>query len=331
MEDLRSLYPFKFHPIFKNKIWGGSLLTRMAGAKSCDGVGENWVLSAHAEDDSVIANGFLEDNTLEELIEVYMDDLLGEKVFRIYQNEFPLLFKLIDAHDNLSIQVHPDDEAAQRNHGDGARGKTEMWYVMEAEPGAQLVVGFKQDITLQQYKEAVNNNTVEQLLQWIEVKPGDVIFLPPGLVHAIGKGILLAEIQQSSDITYRIYDYNRRDNNGNLRPLHIAEAQDVVSLSAMPQPKLSYQIAHNTAVELTKCDYFVTNLLSVTSSIQRNYQELGSFVVLLCVQGKVTVKSAEHVNELNVGEVLFVPASLPDVTIVATSKNEARLLETYIP
>lgn len=303
----------------------------MAESKLCDGVGENWVLSAHADDDSVVKNGFLADNTLEELIEVYMDELVGEKVFRDYQTEFPLLFKLIDAHDNLSIQVHPDDETAQRNHGMEARGKTEMWYVISAEPGAQLVVGFKKDITLQQYTEAVNNNSVEDLLLWVEVKKGDVIFIPPGLVHAIGKGILLAEIQQSCDITYRIYDYNRRDKDGHLRPLHIVEAQDVVSLKATQQPKINYHIGADEIIELSRCEYFATNLMAVSSSIERNYQDLSSFVVLLCVQGEIVLKCGEDTYHMKTGETLFLPASLTTVLVQAIGDEEARLLETYIP
>lgn len=332
MENQSMLYPFKFNPIFKTKVWGGSRLPIMAGQPPKDGVGENWILSAHGEDDSLITNGFLADNTLEELIEVYMDELVGDKVFEQYQNDFPLLFKLIDAHDDLSIQVHPNDEIARKNHGPQANGKAEMWYVMQAEPGAKLVVGFKNNITQQEYDRAVNDGTIEQMLQWVEVKPGDVVFIPPGVVHAIGKGILLAEIQQSSDITYRIHDYNRRDKDGNLRPLHIKEAQEVVSLELVNQPTIHYSMRPDEATPLVQCEYFTTNLLSVTSRMRRNYQDLDSFVVLLCTQGKAEISAMNKTYTLTQGELLFVPASLTEVLIQTMEQNtDTKLLETYIP
>lgn len=330
MKNTSILYPFKFHPIFKNKVWGGSRLRTMMGLSPEDGVGENWVLSAHDDDDSLIVNGFLADNTLEELIEVYMDELVGGKVFEQHQNEFPLLFKLIDAHDDLSIQVHPNDEIARKNHGPKANGKAEMWYVMHAEPGAKLVVGFKKDVTPQEYAQAVNDGTIGELLQWVEVEQGDVIFIPPGVVHAIGKGILLAEIQQSSDITYRIHDYNRRDKEGNLRPLHIKEAQEVVLLETVNHPKIHYRSQPNEATTLATCDYFVTNLLSVASEMRRTYQELDSFVVLLCVQGNATITTQTHTYDIDCGEVLFVPASITEIQINVRGE-ETKLLETYIP
>ena len=330
MENKTLLYPFKFSPIFKHKVWGGSRLTTMAGLEPQDGVGENWILSAHDDDDSLIINGFLADNTLEELIEVYMDELVGEKVFEQYRNNFPLLFKLIDAQDDLSIQVHPNDEIARKNHGEKNNGKAEMWYVMKAEPGAKLVVGFKKNINRQEYTNAVNDGTIAELLQWVEVKPGDVVFIPPGRVHAIGKGILLAEIQQSSDITYRIHDYNRLDKDGRLRPLHIKEAQEVVVLEAVQQPIINYKSIPNEATTLVECEHFVTNLLSVKSDMKRTYHQLDSFVVLLCVQGEAKITTHSQTYTLTQGELLFIPSTLTEIEINTTDEN-TKILETYLP
>lgn len=330
MENKTLLYPFKFSPIFKHKVWGGSRLTTMAGLEPQDGVGENWILSAHDDDDSLIINGFLADNTLEELIEVYMDELVGEKVFEQYRNNFPLLFKLIDAQDDLSIQVHPNDEIARKNHGEKNNGKAEMWYVMKAEPGAKLVVGFKKNINRQEYTNAVNDGTIAELLQWVEVKPGDVVFIPPGRVHAIGKGILLAEIQQSSDITYRIHDYNRLDKDGRLRPLHIKEAQEVVVLEAVQQPIINYKSIPNEATTLVECEHFVTNLLSVKSDMRRTYHQLDSFVVLLCVQGEAKITTHSQTYTLTQGELLFIPSTLTEIEINTTDEN-TKILETYLP
>ncbi len=330
MENKTLLYPFKFSPIFKHKVWGGSRLTTMAGLEPQDGVGENWILSAHDDDDSLIINGFLADNTLEELIEVYMDELVGEKVFEQYRNNFPLLFKLIDAQDDLSIQVHPNDEIARKNHGEKNNGKAEMWYVMKAEPGAKLVVGFKKKINRQEYTNAVNDGTIAELLQWVEVKPGDVVFIPPGRVHAIGKGILLAEIQQSSDITYRIHDYNRLDKDGHLRSLHIKEAQEVVVLEAVQQPIINYKSIPNEATTLVECEHFVTNLLSVKSDMKRTYHQLDSFVVLLCVQGDAKITTHSQTYTLTQGELLFIPSTLTEIQINTTDEN-TKILETYLP
>ena len=223
------LYPLKFKPFFKEKIWGGEkikkVLHRPVG--NMDHCGESWEISAIEGNVSVVANGFFaEDNDLNELIEVYMGDLLGDKVYDQYGLGFPLLIKYIDATDDLSVQVHPDDQLAQERYG--MNGKTEMWYVIEADKGAGLYVGFKEGVTRDQYCDAVDAGTVDQLLKFHPVKPGDLFFIPAGTVHAIGRGVLLAEIQQPSDVTYRIFDWNRVDEQGNSRELHVDEAFDAI-------------------------------------------------------------------------------------------------------
>ena len=237
------LYPLKFKPFFKEKIWGGnkikSLLHRpVTNMTHC---GESWEISAIEDNVSVVANGFFADNNdLNELIEVYMGELLGDKVYDKYGLGFPLLVKFIDATDDLSVQVHPDDKLAKERYG--MNGKTEMWYVIQADEGAGLYVGFKEGVTRDQYWDAVDAGTVDQLLRFYPVKKGELYFIPAGTVHAIGKGVLLAEIQQPSDVTYRIFDWNRVDENGNSRELHVKKPS-TPSISRKTNPKMQRQRA----------------------------------------------------------------------------------------
>ena len=219
-----NLYPLKFKPLRKEKIWGS----------------ESWELSGLEGCESVVENGILAGNSIEELLEVYMGDLVGDEIYETFGNYFPLLFKFIEANDDLSIQVHPDDEVAFERHQ--SFGKTEMWYIVDAKPDSQLIAGFKVDCDQQTYIKALEQEKVESLLQQVSVKQGDVLFIQPGCVHSIGKGILLAEIQQASDITYRIYDFNRTDSNGNKRELHISEALDVIDYHALRNPLTVYTI-----------------------------------------------------------------------------------------
>ena len=231
------LYPLKFSPILKDKIWGGTKLKSLFNKPAeTDKLGESWELSGYEGDESVVTNGFLKGNNLTELIEIYMGELIGDTIFDEYGMSFPLLFKLIDANENLSIQVHPGDEVAAERHN--SYGKTEMWYVVDADPGSELIIGFSEDCSRETYLDAMASDRVEDLLQKVPVKKGDVFFIPAGRVHAIGEGVVVAEIQQSSDITYRIYDYKRKDDNGNERELHTEQALDVINFEASKHPKL---------------------------------------------------------------------------------------------
>ena len=275
------LYPLKFKPVLKDKIWGGSRLNQLFGKNNnSDKLGESWELSGYENDESVVSNGFLEGNNLTELIEIYMGELVGDKVYDEFGLMFPLLFKLIDANENLSIQVHPGDEVAAERHN--SFGKTEMWYVVAAEQGSELIIGFSKDCTSEEYLDALENDKVEDLLQRVPVKPGDVLFIPAGLVHAIGKGVVVAEIQQSSDITYRIYDYKRVDDSGNERELHTDEALDVINFSASLNPKTEYSLLENQIVPLVSCEYFTTNIIKFDQALTRNYGEIDSFVAYMC-------------------------------------------------
>lgn len=322
-----NLYPLKFRPILKTKIWGGQKLKKYG--KQLQGktnIGESWELSGVHDNVSVVANGFLADNELNDLLEVYMSDLVGDSVYELFGNQFPLLFKFIDANHDLSIQVHPDDDTALTRHN--SMGKTEMWYVMDVEDDATLTVGFADNCDKQTYLEALQNDKVESLLKKIRVKKGDVIFIHPGLIHSIGKGILLAEIQQASDITYRIYDYNRKDENGKTRELHTDLALDIIDFS-VSTPQIDYTLNINGATNLVQCPYFTTNIISLNRTIQRDYAKLDSFVVYLCLEGSLLIETESEPCTLQKGETVLIPAVLNDVVLRPTSQ-EVKILEVYM-
>ena len=271
------LYPLKFEPILKDKIWGGTKLKSIFNkAAATEKLGESWELSGYENDESVVTNGFLAGNSLSELIEIYMGELVGDNIYDEYGLSFPLLFKLIDANENLSIQVHPGDEIASERHN--SYGKTEMWYVVNAEAGAELIIGFSENCSRDEYLDALEEGKVENLLQKVPIKKGDVYFIPAGLVHAIGKGVVVAEIQQSSDITYRIYDYKRTDDKGNERELHTEQALDVINFEASKNPATAYIPLLNEITTLVSCDYFTTNMLRFNQNLTRHYTTIDSFV-----------------------------------------------------
>lgn len=321
------LYPLKFEPILKTRIWGGtqlnSILNKDLGSETS--IGESWELSAVEGSESVVTNGFLAGNTLPELVEVYMDDLVGGKIFEKYGTAFPLLFKFIDAHDNLSVQVHPNDEMAQQKHD--SFGKTEMWYVVDAKPGAELYLGFEGKMNAHICKESIDNGTLEQSLRAHKVKKGDAFFIPAGMVHAIGKGIVLAEIQQSSDVTYRLYDYNRKDKDGNFRDLHVKDALESLNFDSDGVP-IKIERKLNVSSKIVDCDYFATNLLSMDKFQVIDYMDKDSCVMYMCVSGSCEIKYAEGCETLMKGETMLLPAELGEMTVMP--KDKVELLEIWI-
>ncbi|PZX17344.1 mannose-6-phosphate isomerase [Breznakibacter xylanolyticus] len=326
---MNTLYPLKFRPILKDKIWGGHKLQASFGkqAPELPNIGESWEISGVEGSESVVSNGFLEGNTLNELVETYMGDLVGDSVFERFGEQFPLLIKFIDAADDLSIQVHPDDEMAMDRHQ--SYGKTEMWYVMQADAGAKLISGFARSVTRDEYLKHLEHKTLNQILGYHEVTPGDIFFMPSGRVHAIGAGILLAEIQQSSDVTYRIYDFDRRDDQGNLRELHTELALDCIDFSELKDAKTVCQPQANRSVRAVECDYFTTNLLHLTMPVVKDYYPIDSFVIYVCVEGECFLQYGDaQTLGLCCGESVLVPASLNDVTLVPAPT--AKLLEVYI-
>lgn len=326
---MEGLYPLKFTPIFKDKIWGGnkikSVLNKDFG--SLPNCGESWELSGVEGNVSVVSNGYLAGNSLDELIEVYMGDLVGDQIFETYGNEFPLLIKFIDANDDLSIQVHPDDEMAAERHN--SYGKTEMWYVLQADKGSKLQSGFNQQVDQDKYLEKLEKVELTDILNFEEVTAGDVFFIPAGRVHAIGKGILLAEIQQTSDITYRIYDYDRRDDQGNPRELHTDLALDAIDYTVFPEYKTNYEAKPNESVELASCQYFTTNVLEVTEVVEKDYNKLDSFVIYICLEGELVIETESGSGSIQKGETILLPASIENVLLKPVTAS-AKMLEVYI-
>lgn len=322
-----TLYPMKFMPLYKNKIWGGNKIKKLGFDYSpLPNCGELWALSGVKDNESVISNGFLADNNLGEVLEIYMGELIGERNYLRFGNEFPVLIKIIDANDKLSIQVHPDDTLARERGMEN--GKTEMWYIIDAEKGAEIVDGFDDEITADEYQKILQLGHLEDILHVEHPQKGDVFFIPAGRVHALGKGLLLAEIQQTSDCTYRIYDYNRPDSNGKMRELHTAEALAAISFNQLKDGKTHYCYEENKTVGLARCPYFTTNLISLTKNIRKDLSQLDSFVVYLCTEGIAAVKALDNIVPFHAGECVLVPAVAQDVELHC--ERAAKLLEIYI-
>lgn len=320
-----ALYPLRFKPRLKERIWGGESLAAKCGKRSAKGkrYGESWEISGVAGDLSLVSSGMFKGNDLQEMVEIYMGDLVGEKVYDKFGIEFPLLVKHIDTAALLSIQVHPDDRLAAERHN--SYGKTEVWYVTECEQGASLYLGLKSGVTRAQYLDAVVAGTLPELLQKYEVHAGDAFFIPAGTIHAIGKGIKVVEIQQTSDITYRIFDWNRVDDNGRPRQLHTALAIDAIDFDSDAQYVITRPPQKNTPVKIVCCPYFTTNLLEVEGEVERDFSSLDSFVIYVCVEGSVTLSCEGAEERLSKDDVLLVPAEQMAVTL----KGDGTLLEVY--
>ncbi len=322
------LYPLKFNPIFKEKIWGGQKIKTILGkdfspAKNC---GETWELSGVKGNVSEVSNGSLKGKSLTQLIESNGEQLLGAKVIRKYGAEFPLLVKFIDANDDLSVQVHPDDTLAKKRHD--SFGKTEMWYIMQADEGASLVTGFNREMDKETYLSHFKNGQLMDILNQEKVTPGDVYFIPAGRVHTIGKGLLLAEIQQTSDVTYRIYDFDRVDNQGNQRELHVEEALDAIDYQFHKNYRTSYVEPKDGKSKLVQCPYFTTNKLQVVDSLKIDHQSLDCFKIYVVLEGKGQISYDSQNIDLEKGEVVLVPASMTSYSL-ETSEG-LTLLESYI-
>lgn len=320
------LYPLKFKPRYKERIWGGEMLKTRLGKKLPEGklIGESWELSGVERDLSVVANGPLKGNNIEELTEVYMGDLVGDHIYNKFGLQFPLLVKLIDAQDTLSIQVHPDDRLAAERHN--SYGKTEMWYVIDCEPGAQLSVGFNRPVTREEYVARVEAGTLAEILNRIEVKPGDAYFIPAGVIHAIGKGLLIAEIQQTSDITYRVFDWNRTDASGKGRELHTELAVDAIKYDLKGPFDITAAPQSNRTVNLVSCPYFTTNVIGLQGAMARDHSDKDSFVIYMVTEGSMTVGWKGGRENAAQGETVLLPAMIDEITLEGT----ARLLECYI-
>lgn len=322
----KDLYPLKFTPILKEKIWGGTKLkTYLNKNTTGDQVGESWEISDVEGDFSIVSNGELAGKSLRSLIEKHQSDLVGKTIYRNFQNKFPLLIKFIDAKENLSVQLHPDDALAKKRHN--SFGKTEMWYIMQADEGCGIIVGFKDGVSVEDYENSLENNSIEELLNFEEVNPGDTFFIKPGLIHAIGKGVVLAEIQQTSDITYRVYDYNRTDNEGNTRQLHTEEAKDAIDFEANNEYKVDYPSKENAKTSLVENQYFKTKQIKLSQELTLDYSSTDSFVIYMNIEGDTKVSTNRGDEVLKTGETLLIPACIDEVKI---SSNNSTLLEVTI-
>lgn len=324
------LYPLKFEPILKEKVWGGDYLSKnlKKGTDSTKKVGESWEISTVGTDISVVSNGNLAGNNLQELLEVYMTELVGTKIYERYGNYFPILLKFIDAQDDLSIQVHPDDELGLEKYN--SFGKTEMWYIFDASEEGKIVAGFKKPCTPDELRKAVSGPEVMDYLHTVNTKKGDVFFIPAGRVHALCAGNIVVEIQQPSDITFRLYDYNRPGQDGKLRDLHIEEGVEATNYSVQNEVRTAYDLQPNKPVNLAQTPFFTTNILELDTTIKRDYYYLDSFVIIIGVEGDFTIGYGEGEPVLmKKGESVLLPAELKDITFTPLTQN-ARLIESYV-
>ena len=327
---MNELYPLKFKPIIKEKIWGGQNLKSSLNKNIPANIkiGESWEISGVTDNISVIENGFLAENELTELIEIYMGDLVGDRIYKQFGIEFPLLIKFIDANDVLSIQVHPDNNLAKKRHN--SLGKTEMWYIVNAEKNAELISGFNREINKDDYLHHLEKNELQKILNYEKITKGDVFYIPAGRVHAIGAGIVLAEIQQTSDITYRIFDWNRKDNQGNYRELHTEKALDAIDFKFYDNYKTDYKSIKNTTSKILGTKYFETNIIEFDKTLEKNYNQLDSFVIYMCLDGKFEIEYYESEKiTIEKGETVLIPAVMEHLYL--NPVVQSKLLEVYIP
>lgn len=317
------LYPLQFEPILKDRIWGGTKLkTYLNKPITSEITGESWEISTVENDVSVIANGFFKGKSLNEIISEFPKEVLGTKVYEKFGKQFPLLFKYLDAREDLSIQVHPNDELAAKRHN--SFGKTEMWYVMQADVDARLIVGFKEKSSPNEYLKSLENKTIIDILDTKNIKKGDVFFLETGTVHAIGAGTVIAEIQQTSDITYRLYDFDRVDAQGNTRELHVDLALDAINYNVVDAQK-EYSRVKNSSNEMVNCPYFTTNFITLDGKIEVE-KDKESFTVYMCVEGNFELEHKEKSYTYKTGDTVLIPAEMAVFEI----SGKASLLEIYI-
>jgi mannose-6-phosphate isomerase len=325
LKNKAKLYPIKFNPIFKEKVWGGYKLSKFLKKETNSKIGESWELSGVEGSISIVSEGVLKGKSLTEIIDIYKAELVGEKVFKTFGNKFPLLFKFIDAHEDLSVQLHPNDKLAKERHN--SFGKTEMWYILDSEKESRLILGFNERMDEGKYLKSLSEDKLINILRSEKVTPGEAYFIQPGTVHAIGAGIVLAEIQQTSDITYRIYDWNRPDTDGTLRELHTDLAVEAINYKKH-NAKLLYSEKANKPVEICNSPYFITNKIQLTQNFNRDLSHIDSFIVYMCIEGEGIIEIGDISEKIKKGETVLIPAN---ATILAIYTKNATFLEVYIP
>lgn len=320
------MQPIKFNPLLVQTLWGGEKIIPFKHLNSdLTQVGESWEISGVKGNETVVSEGEFKGKKLNELVDELKGKLVGEANYKRFGNDFPLLIKFIDARQELSIQVHPTDELAQKRGK--LRGKTEMWYIMDSDENAKLRAGMKEKITPEQYKQMVENDTITEAIAEYKVKEGDCFFLPAGRIHSIGTGCFLAEIQQTSDVTYRIYDFKRKDKDGNYRELHTEEAAECIDYNVEPSYRTEYTPVKNEGVALVECPYFTTAVYDLNEPMTLDYSELDSFVILIGLKGSGEITDNEgNTTTLCEGETILIPATTSEVKVTGNIK----FLETYV-
>lgn len=320
------MQPIKFNPLLVQTLWGGEKIIPFKHLNSdLTQVGESWEISGVKGNETVVSEGEFKGKKLHELVDELKGKLVGEANYKRFGNDFPLLIKFIDARQELSIQVHPTDELAQKRGK--LRGKTEMWYIMDSDENAKLRAGMKEKITPEQYKQMVEDDTITEAIAEYKVKEGDCFFLPAGRIHSIGTGCFLAEIQQTSDVTYRIYDFKRKDKDGNYRELHTEEAAECIDYNVEPNYRTEYTPVKNEGVALVECPYFTTAVYDLNEPMTLDYSELDSFVILIGLKGSGEITDNEgNTTTLCEGETILIPATTSEVKVTGNIK----FLETYV-
>ncbi len=316
---------YLFEPLLKQTLWGGDKIIPFKHlGVSLDHVGESWEISGVSGSETIVANGPDKGKSLNQLVKEQKEILMGKENYDHFGDEFPLLIKFIDARQDLSIQVHPNDEVASR-HGKG-HGKTEMWYCLECQEKAFLYNGLKEQITPETYKLMVDNDTITDALARYEVSEGDVFFIPAGRIHSIGAGCFVTEIQQTSDVTYRIYDFKRKDKNGNFRELHTKEAAESIDYHVLPDYRTAYEPKQNEGIQVVSCPHFTTAVYDLTEPMTLDYSDLDSFVILIAVKGAGTIICEGEEQPFRMGDTILLPATTKEVKVEGTVK----FLETYV-
>ena len=320
------MQPIKFNPLLVQTLWGGEKIIPFKHLNSdLTQVGESWEISGVKGNETVVSEGEFKGKKLNELVDELKGKLVGEANYKRFGNDFPLLIKFIDARQELSIQVHPTDELAQKRGK--LRGKTEMWYIMDSDENAKLRAGMKEKITPEQYKQMVEDDTITEAIAEYKVKEGDCFFLPAGRIHSIGTGCFLAEIQQTSDVTYRIYDFKRKDKDGNYRELHTEEAAECIDYNVEPNYRTEYTPVKNEGIALVECPYFTTAVYDLNEPMTLDYSELDSFVILIGLKGSGEITDNEgNTTTLCEGETILIPATTNEVKVTGNIK----FLETYV-
>jgi len=324
---MTTLYPLKFKPIIKERVWGGDQLIKLLGKpySGSNPVGESWELSGLQGDTSVIENGFLKKNDINEIVETYLGDITGDAIYDRFGMEFPILIKYLDIQKGLSIQVHPDDETALTRHE--SFGKTELWYIVDAAPDAKIYLGFNRETTPQELFDKCNNDTVNEILNVITPKRGDYVLIKPGTIHSATGGILVAEIQTTSDITYRIYDWGREHNPETAREMHLDLAIDIIDYNKYDLSQYHHAYCQNRENEiLVDCDCFKISKLNPNKTLYYESTQFESFIIYMLIEGKITINSKNSLLDVSKGETVLIPAGLGEYSILKKSA-ECTLLE----